>query len=850
MDLKNLHRITSATLENGMQIYVNRREPAPVVSVQAWVRTGSVHEEEYLGCGLSHFLEHMLFHGSSRYPGGAISDTVHRLGGDMNAFTSLDHTVYYFDLPVEHVGVAIDMLADMIINPLFPEDKFEDEKNIILRERDMHGDNPSRVLSEKIWHDSFTVHPARHPIIGYRNLIESVDRRMMVDYHRRRYSPERTFFIVSGLVDPDEVTAAISERTAGWLRCDLREPYLAAEPTQVCRRDSNYYYQDPLVRHGLVWPLPSGGHPDIPAIDVFCSILGQNRSSRLVKSLKVERQLALNIGSFSYTPSFCGIFGITALSSPERSEQMEEELLRELAAVGNDGFTRNEVEREVVQLTTEYLRTMRSNSAIVKVLGNCILSYGTPDFVDRYLEELRKLTPDDISRVAKEYLRPERLSLIRIMPPEQRGKLFLPPVPAAMATAGTVPELETLPGGQRLVNCFDASLPLIDLAVIMSGGTFFENRANAGVSQLIAALLPAGAGRFSEMDILQAFDDNGIDFSVSPGNNSLVFRLNCHRERLPQAMELMRAMLTAPHFDADAFSREQQIAVERLRSRQESPQNLADDKLLEVMYGDHPYALPHYGSTDSIQSLDPDAVRSFYQNICLRPEQMVFGAAGDFDPAEIKTFFTTLAGELSWRGGPEQPVAVPRFPAVPIRSDIANARSQAVVILALPGCDNLVPERYAVDLLQAAMNGQGSQLFRKVRDESGMAYYTGMNTSRGFHCGYLSLYAGTSAEHAEEVIVMLEDEVRRLAANGLDEEEFLAGRASLDHAEAEQLENSGSMMLQSCLSEYYGNGYLAPFRQREIYRALTLDEVNAMVKRLFAQPGPVSVVCRPGKDVE
>eukprot|EP00831_Metopus_contortus_P008430 TRINITY_DN13235_c0_g1_i4.p2 TRINITY_DN13235_c0_g1~~TRINITY_DN13235_c0_g1_i4.p2 ORF type:complete len:140 (-),score=23.42 TRINITY_DN13235_c0_g1_i4:162-581(-) len=128
MDRLGIKNMRSMSLDNGLQIYVNERHRAPVVTVQAWIKTGSIHEEAYLGCGISHFLEHMLFHGSRNYPGQKIIDEVHALGGDMNAYTALEHTVYYIEVPAAHTAKAIDILTDMVMNPLFPESKFKDEK--------------------------------------------------------------------------------------------------------------------------------------------------------------------------------------------------------------------------------------------------------------------------------------------------------------------------------------------------------------------------------------------------------------------------------------------------------------------------------------------------------------------------------------------------------------------------------------------------------------------------------------------------------------------------------------------------------------------------------------------------
>ncbi len=844
MDKFGIKNISSVSLDNGLQIYVNERHNAPIVTVQAWVKTGSIHEEEYLGCGISHFLEHMLFHGSKKYPGAEIVDTIHSLGGDMNAYTSLGHTVYYIEVPANHVEKAIDILTDMLVNPIFPEEKFLDEKNIILRERDMHGDNPSRVMSERVWHEMFTVHPARHPIIGYKNKIEAVNRDMMVDYHQRRYSPDRTFFLVSGMVETDGVIKALVDRLGSWNRGDLREPFMPEEPIQLSSRDSTYFFTDPLTRLSMSWHIPPGGHPDVAALDILSGILGQNKSSRLVKNLKIRKNLALSVGCFSYTPSFCGIFGINALCMPENTEELEEELRNEIRNLAN--FKKSELEREVAQLETEYIRALRSNNCVVRIIGNSILSYGSPLYVNKYIDDLRAVTIPDLERVTNEYLDLEKSTTIRIIPKASVDLEESKPAVHNISDCIAIkpPELKTFRGGQKLVTFKDKSLPLLDIGIVMAGGAYFEERGQAGITGLMSVLLNAGTKTYPEMELLHLMDENAIELSITPGNNSLAIKLNCHKKKFPLALEVLQSILTESSFGARQFKREKKIAVEKLKSRQVSPQGCAEDRILNLLYGDHPYGISRQGAPQDIEKLTRQQVMDFYFNQCLRPDMAVFGIAGDFDNRVVKKI-EKLISTIPWNNSPPLKIAPPEFPAKTIVERVKNPRKQAVVLNAVPGCDNLDKARFSVDILQAAMTGQGANIFKKVRDEAGLAYYTGMITSRGFHRGYISFYAGTHPEAADQVAEMMDNERQRLAETGLTQEEFNAAKAFIAHSKAELMEDPGSMLMQFCLAEYYGNGYLTPFRHTEIFDKITLNQTNKVVKKLMSYPAPVTVISEP-----
>src|ERR1700679_876355 len=172
--------VERTVLANGLTLLVKSDRSAALASVQVWVRTGSIHEGGQLGAGLSHYLEHMLFKGTERRAGREISATVQAHGGYINAYTTFDHTVYYIDLPSEHAGVALDILADAVLHSTLPADEVIKEKEVILREIAMVRDEPDGRLWESLFAPAFREHPFRHPIIGHRDVFAAVGRDSLV----------------------------------------------------------------------------------------------------------------------------------------------------------------------------------------------------------------------------------------------------------------------------------------------------------------------------------------------------------------------------------------------------------------------------------------------------------------------------------------------------------------------------------------------------------------------------------------------------------------------------------------------------------------------------------------------
>src|ERR1051326_1518664 len=203
------------TLENGLTIIVREDHSAPVVSAQAWRMAGSVHEGRWLGAGLSHVLEHMLFKGTATRPGARIDQEIQDAGGYMNAYTSFDRTVYWINVPSTGAKTAIEILCDIMQNATLPADEMAKEKHVILREMDMNQDDPSRRSSRRLFETAYSRSPYRYTVIGYPDVFNELSREDVVAYYREKYTPNNMFFVVVGDVKFAEIEEQIRKAFAG-----------------------------------------------------------------------------------------------------------------------------------------------------------------------------------------------------------------------------------------------------------------------------------------------------------------------------------------------------------------------------------------------------------------------------------------------------------------------------------------------------------------------------------------------------------------------------------------------------------------------------------------------------------
>src|SRR5256714_7127196 len=200
-----------STLENGLTLIIREDHSAPVVSAQAWCKAGSVDEGRWLGAGLSHVLEHMLFKGTTNRAAGRIDQEVQDAGGYMNAYTSFDRTVYWINVPNTGAKVAIDILCDIMQNATLPEEEIEKEKQVILREMDMNQDDPGRRASRRLFECAYTRSPYRYTVIGDPDIYNELKTPDILGYYNERYAPNNVFYVVAGDVTNANVIAQIRD---------------------------------------------------------------------------------------------------------------------------------------------------------------------------------------------------------------------------------------------------------------------------------------------------------------------------------------------------------------------------------------------------------------------------------------------------------------------------------------------------------------------------------------------------------------------------------------------------------------------------------------------------------------
>ena len=322
--------VTITTLENGLTIIVREDHNAPVVSAQAWCAAGSIHEGRWLGAGLSHVLEHMLFKGTTTRPGSRIDQEVQEAGGYMNAYTSFDRTVYHIDVPNTGAVKAIDILCDIMQHATLPPDELAKELDVIRREMDMGQDDPGRRASRRLFEVAYTKSPYRYTIIGYLDIFNKISPDDIRSYYTEKYAPNNVFFVVAGDVKNSDVVAQIKLAYANCKSQAMPPIVLPLEPRQTGERTIIEEAAVELGHAHFAWHIPELRHVDIPVLDVLAVLLGSGRSSRLHQQVREKQGVVHHVDAWTYSPGLPGLFGVSSVVDGDQFEAANAAILAHL----------------------------------------------------------------------------------------------------------------------------------------------------------------------------------------------------------------------------------------------------------------------------------------------------------------------------------------------------------------------------------------------------------------------------------------------------------------------------------------------------------------------------------------
>jgi zinc protease len=381
-------------LDNELTVILKKSDVLPVISVQVWVKTGSIYETEQTN-GISHFLEHLVFKGTEKYLVNQISKKIESYGGILNAGTSKEYTVYFVDIPKEGIENAFDVISQLVFHATFPEDELEKERLVVIEEIKRYEDNPRNVLYENFNNKMFTLSAYKWRILGKEENIRTLPREEIINYYKTHYHPKNMVLSICGDFDNN-----IYELIKKYFDVKISTDYITTnilldeEPKGSIFEVKKHKVQHTYFLSGFLGPKINDKHQYTG--DVLSIILGEGISSRLYKILREEKQLVYEIGSGFYTQLGPSIFYISGVCERKNLEKVVDEINNILTDLRTNGPTDKELDKaKQIVLTRWYFNneTVHSKSATAAWW-----------FLFKSLEELNSYI-DNINKINKEEIK-------------------------------------------------------------------------------------------------------------------------------------------------------------------------------------------------------------------------------------------------------------------------------------------------------------------------------------------------------------------------------------------------------------------------------------------------------------
>lgn len=401
-------------LANGITVITEPLNHLRSVSTGIWVKVGSVYEKEEVA-GISHFLEHMMFKGTPSRNAKQIAEVMESVGGQMNAFTSKEHTCYYTKCLDEDFALSLELLADIYLHSLFDAHEFEREKKVILEEISMYEDTPDDVATEQFTNTLWSGHTYGRSIIGSKGSVNGIGRDDLYKYYLANYRPGSTIIAVAGNITREQVLAKVNKYFADFAG-QIEQQTLGCPPTHAGQA---YTFKDiEQVHLCLGVPGLREQDKDYYAANVLCAALGSGASSRLFQEAREKRGLAYSIYAYHGAYSLGGYLMAYASTSPKNVQEMISVIMEQLVDVKANGLFEDELQRTKQQLKGGLLLGLENTSNVMSRIARTELCWGRVRTIDEVVEQLKQVSMDDIKRVAGHLFAADKFVLSLVGPQE------------------------------------------------------------------------------------------------------------------------------------------------------------------------------------------------------------------------------------------------------------------------------------------------------------------------------------------------------------------------------------------------------------------------------------------------
>lgn len=854
-------------LKNGMNVLFLESHKSPVVSVQMWVKTGSADEKKGEE-GISHFIEHLVFKGTKKYGVGEIASTVEGSGGELNAYTSFDQTVFYVTISKQFTDVALDVVGEMMGFPTFDSQEIDNEREVVIEEIKRGQDSPGRRASQLLFTNVFKKHPYGRPVIGFDRVVKKVSAKKIREFYQSRYVPSNMFLVVAGDFESKEMKKKVEKIFGAFAPFKLKKVKRTKEPVQSTIRIAVEQTKFEQTSGYLTWRIPNVKGKDIAALEVLAAILGQGDSSRLMQTLRIREPLTNSVGSFSYSMQDDGLFAISFNLEKENLDKALTALIPELLKAIEAPPSASEMQKAITNFASHEVYSLETVDNIARKAGSHEFYYGDHDYYKKYMKQIYALKPEDIQKVAKKYFKSDAFSLSLMTNMSKKSaetilKDFSKKLKKSLAGVKISKQKQKFvakkfnintsavkhsPKTERIVLSTGATLlireqrdtPYVAMKAAFMGGVRVEQDSQNGLTELFSRNWLSGSKKFTEDDINLRVDELAAGIGAFGGRNSVGLSMDYLAPFEDKMLEIYTDSLLAPQFPEGILEREKIVLKNQIKSRNDNPAQICILNFMQEIFKGHPYARDVVGNEASISSIQTKDLHDYYKKIA-HARNVTFSVVGDVNRDKWVKVLESLTAQMS-RGEK----ITNTFPIEDLRTDKKLfhelKKEQSHLIVGYRGLTLKDPERFTLEVIQSILSGQGGRLFLELRDKNSLAYSVSPMHMEGLECGYFGGYIGCSPEKSEKAIQMLKAEFQKLIEKKVGADELVRAQRYLIGRHDIELQRKSAIGNAILFDDIYGLNYQESLDVADKYFAVTAQDIQKLAEKIFTQPSIISLV--------
>ena len=774
------------TLKNNLKTLFVHSPGSTAATVQIWFRAGSALEKTDHE-GIAHFLEHMFFKGTETRPGAKIAHDVETFGGEINAFTSFDYTCYYINTPNNKLDDTINILLDMVSNPLFKQEDLLPERGVVFEEYRRSIDSPSQYAFAKLQASAFDGSYA-HQILGREDTIKNFTQEQLHSFRNSFYNLSNALLIVAGDVSQkDSLTKTIEKyKLPSGPESVFPEFELKNHPTADIHQK-----EVGMATLTMVIKAPNYSEKDAASEDLAINCLGFGETSRLYNDLVLDKTLA-NVASASTMFMAKGGAHFIRLVFPHKNmSELLKKFISTIEFALSKGLSSDEVQKIKNQYLSSKIYEMESIESFSFSLGHSYAQNGDIKCEEEFIERIKSTNAKKVNQSLRNIFSND-VHISMQIPKEADLKKSKKEISDFQSKLKNLKKSLTVPSKNRLkierskndeqvqlikikpgvsfIYRQNKMTPTFVLQAYLRGGLTEENLKNNGTYHLLSSMLTKGHDKIGYDKIKKDLEENSSSISGFSGKNAYGLLMHGLSDNFQDLFSHFSGALTSPDMPQKYLAHEKQLSQRALINQKEDPVKHCFKEAQRLFFGSHPYALSPIGSAQSLKSITQKSLMSVHKKN-LKNQEMLVTYCGDLEFDEVMSTLQPLFDSLPSRKS--QNLKFKKYNStVGVKKHIPFNREQTQIFYGIPCGKMGSPENLYLKMLSSHLSGQSSELFVEVRDRQGLCYSAQPVHFAAIEGGYFGIYMASGFDKVPAATAAIVDLIGRIRDNGLPEEDF------------------------------------------------------------------------------